>query len=374
MPGERVSVRLGQQRRDFVRGSAVAVLVPSPHRVAPPCPETGRGCGGCQWQHITPAEQHRLKVTIVIDALRRLARIPDPPVSIGRVGAVPASGYRTTLRLAVDDQGRACFRRRRGHDLVAVDGCVVAHRRLVPLITEARYPGAREVLLRAGARTGDRLVLARTSSPPQGLDADVRVATGPGDRWAEEVAGRRWEMSATSFFQSGPDAADALTEAVDRAVGADLADGGRLIDCYAGVGLLGGVLAARRQGIRLTAVESSGLAAADAAGNLSDLDAQVLHGQVADMGERFGPVDVIVADPARTGLGRSATSVVAGAGAALIVLVSCDPASLARDAGLLRDGGYDLEGVEVLDLFPHTFHVETVARFRRRDSFPRLHR
>lgn len=368
LPGERVSVRVMQERRDFLRASLADVLEASPHRVLPPCPEVARGCGGCQWQHVTPAEQHRLKSTIAVDALRRLARLDDVPVTMGPVGEVPASGYRTTLRLAVDADGRAGFRRRHGHEGVAVSGCVIAHPMLVPLIVGARYPGAREVVLRAGARTGDRLVMAGTSSPPEGLDAGVIVASGPQTRLTEEAAGRRWQISATSFFQSGPEAAEALADAVDRALGDGVPAGGRLVDCYGGVGLLGGVLAARRPGIRLVVVESSRLAAADAARNLVDLDAEVVHGQVAEVVARLGPVDAIVADPARSGLGRSAARALASAGAPLLVLVSCDPASLARDAVLLGALGYDLASVEVLDLFPHTFHVETIARFRPRAS------
>jgi len=172
-------------------------------------------------------------------------------------------------------------------------------------------------------------------------------------------------VSAASFFQSGPAAAEALVRAVSDAVAGDLGSGARIIDLYAGVGVLGGALAAGCESAALVAVESSKAAAGDAAHNLADLDARVVIGEVAVAAQSFGLVpDVVIADPARSGLGRSAVTAVASLGAPIAVLVSCDPASLARDAALLGAHGYRLDRVEVVDAFPSTFHVETVSRFR----------
>jgi tRNA/tmRNA/rRNA uracil-C5-methylase (TrmA/RlmC/RlmD family) len=165
-------------------------------------------------------------------------------------------------------------------------------------------------------------------------------------------------VSAGSFFQSGPAAAGAIAEAVAAAAGGGIA---RIADLYAGVGLLGGVMAARH-GAELVAVESGRSAAADARHNLRDLGARVINAQVARAAP-LGPADLVIADPPRTGLGPAAVSGVAAIGAPVVVLVSCDPASLARDAGLLGAAGYRLEGVQVVDAFPGTFHVEAVSRF-----------
>jgi 23S rRNA (uracil1939-C5)-methyltransferase len=185
----------------------------------------------------------------------------------------------------------------------------------------------------------------------------------------ELVAARRWRVSAGSFFQSGPDAAEVLIGSVVRALGDALGGGGHLVDAYCGVGLLGGaVVAAAPAGLRLTAVESQQTAVADAAANLADLDARVVRAEVADAaawraGGSDAVVDAVVADPARPGLGRSAAAAVSECRAPVVVLVSCDPASLARDTTLLAGHGYALTRAEVVDLFPHTFHVETVSRF-----------
>lgn len=117
--------------------------------------------------------------------------------------------------------------------------------------------------------------------------------------------------------------------------------------------------------MRLECVESGHAAVEDALHNLKGFDAEVLEGDVSVWSTDVPPA-VIVADPARAGLGPEAVDALAGAAAPTIVLVSCDPASLGRDSRLLADRGYTLERVRVLDLFPHTSHVEAVARFTRR--------
>jgi 23S rRNA (uracil1939-C5)-methyltransferase len=189
----------------------------------------------------------------------------------------------------------------------------------------------------------------------------------------EEVAGARLRVSAGSFFQPGPVAAEALVGAVDEAIGGGLrgpgdptgsGSGGHLLDAYTGVGLFGAVLGARH-GARVTAVERSPSAAADARANLAGIDAHVLEIEVGRWRPRGAPVDVVVADPARSGLGRPGTTALARSAAPRLVLVSCDPASLARDSALLAQFGFSLSALWLVDAFPHTFHVETVARFDR---------
>lgn len=361
LPGERVRIEFTQQRKDFARARVIEVVDASPHRVDAPCPSVALGCGGCQWQHIDPAAQSALKRDIVADALRRIAHIPNPPLD-DEVGVAPPT--RTTLRLGVRaEDGRAGLRKRHAHDLVPIDGCLVAHPLLLDLLAESRFDGADEVTLRVGAATGDRLVMADPTAEGITTPDDVAVVTNdePHAAVREDVAGRRWQVSAASFFQPGPDAAELLVESVRAAAGPAQS----VLDAYAGVGLLGGVLEPER----LVAVESSSFAVADARVNLADLDAAVVEGEVADaLADVPRPeraFDVVIADPARPGLGRSAAGAVAAVGAPRLVLVSCDPASFARDVGLLRDLGYTLGSARVLDLFPHTFHVEVAASFER---------
>ncbi len=370
LPGETVEVRLVSERRDFARGEVRSVLDPSPERVIPPCPHARAGCGGCQWQHIDVVTQLHLKERIVSDALRRIAGDAAAGAEHLPAVALPAVGYRTTVRLAAIPgvgAGRLAYRRRRTQDLLVVDSCDVAHARLAELIATVEVRGWREVTLRVGVSGGQRLAVpARAVRRGPRLvrgPADLHVVDGDGGWITEDVAGRTWRVSARSFFQAGPVGAEALVAAVDDAVADALPPGGTLVDAYAGVGLLGGAVAAARSA-RLHSVESLAAAVADARHNLSDLDATVTCAEVGAW--RPPSADVVIADPARSGLGRPGAAALAATGAARIVLVSCDPASFARDTGLLVGAGYRLSSVRLVDLFPHTVHVETVSRFDRR--------
>ena len=368
LPDEVVVAEIVEDRHDFARARAIEVVTAASSRVEPSCPGVAAGCGGCQWQHVEPRAQLGYKVSIVVDALARIAHLRR--VAMTAPVSVVSSGYRTTARTGVSPTGRAGYRRRGGHEVIASDECTVAHPRLAELITRARYPGASQVVLRVGLAGGERV-----AAISGGRRADVQVPAGVvvveagrrGQRAAvhEDVGGRRWRISLDSFFQSGPAAAEVLSAAVDDAVGDALGPGGLLVDAYAGVGLLGGLVAGRRSA-RLVCIEQHRSAVADAVANLADLDASVVRTAVA----RWRPppadaVDVVVADPARPGLGRPGVTALSAAGAPRLVLVSCDPASLARDAALLHAAGYRLSRCQVLDLFPQTAHVEVVARFDR---------
>lgn len=372
LPGERVLARVTEERRDFARAIAVEVLEASPHRMAAPCPALAAGCGGCTWQHVDPRAQHRFKAEIVVDALRRIAHLADPPVPVAQPLVGPA--LRTTARLAVGPDGRSGHRpRSRPGDRVpgepvATGTCLVAHPRLEELVVDGRYPGSAEVLLRVGVASGERLARTGANAGAAQVPPDVVVAgTGGHASVHEEVAGRWFRISADSFFQSGPVAAEALVRAVSAAASDALGAGGHLVDAYAGVGLFASTLGSDR-GVAVTAIEHHPAAAADARVNLADLDARVVASEVGRWRPRRNDPRpaVIVADPSRPGLGRPGVAALAAAGAPRLVLVSCDPASLARDTRLLGAEGYTLSTLALVDAFPHTFHVETVSRFDRR--------
>jgi 23S rRNA (uracil1939-C5)-methyltransferase len=363
LPGERVLVEVDEERRDFARGHAVEVVDgASPDRVAPPCANVAAGCGGCGWQHVAPAGQLRLKEAIVADALRRVGGLGDrqlPPIST--IDAPAAQ--RTTLRLAVRD-GHPAFHRHRGRELVDATGCLVAHPLLTPLL-DATFGRARQVVLRASAATGERVAWCRPTARDVAVPAGVTVVDDRAVRRGhgaitEDVAGRRFRISPASFFQSGPVAAAALAGAVADAVPPGVAS---VADLYAGVGLFASVVGAAT-GAAVEAVELDPSAAADARVNLADLDATVVHGEVRAW-QPDRPAGAVVADPGRPGLAAHGVAAVARADAPVVVLVSCDPASLARDARLLSAVGYRLERVRLVDAFPHTPHVEAVSEFHR---------
>jgi 23S rRNA (uracil1939-C5)-methyltransferase len=375
LPDEVVRVEIVDAKRDFSRAAVLEIVEPSPHRVEPPCPYVAARCGGCGWQHIDSDEQRRLRRDIVIEALARLGGITGADVAIAPPSTV--AGFRTTVRMGVRADGRAAYRAARSNDLVAVDDCLVAH----PLVTSmlsARFPGAQEVVLRAGARTGDRMAWPTAdesgdrrrrgnarpnpAGAPIGLPDGVRV--GP-DAHVEEVVGdQRLRIGAGSFFQSSPEAAEGIARAVVGLGGDELAHARRVVDAYGGVGLLGAL--AVPAGAHLTSVELSPSACADARRNLVDRDAIVVESTVERWRPPPDPVDAVLADPSRTGLGREAVDVLCAIAAPTLVLVSCDAGALGRDAALLAERGYAFRRAEMVDAFPHTPHVEVVSRFERK--------
>ena len=337
LPAERVEVAILKAKKDFATAEVVRVIEASPHRREPPCIHFRNGCGGCQWQHATEDTQRAAKIAIVEESLRRLGHI-EVPVRDG--GSVDPWAYRTTIRVTGDEHHRPSYRCRGGNELVAVDSCLIAHERI-----------SKEL---AGLEVLDEFQL-RVSDTEGSLNSDVQF---------EEVCGLRFRVSASSFFQSGRQAAVLLAETVDSAVGDALVDGAALLDLYAGVGILGAVAASRRRDVKLTAVESSNVAVRDARKNLAQFNSQVVQTEVM----HFRPerhYDLVIADPARPGLGKAVVARLVAMAPSRIVLVSCDPASLARDARLLIDSGYRLASVTAIDLFPQTSHVEAVTVFDR---------
>jgi 23S rRNA (uracil1939-C5)-methyltransferase len=363
LPGEQVRAHVHERRRDFARATVLEVLRGAPGRTAPPCPFVPAGCGGCDWQHVAVADQRTLKAQIVADALRRQAHVE---LQVGLGPELPATGYRTTLR-GVARGGRFGFRRRASHDAVAVDPCLVAHPVVADLVADGRFPDG-EVVLRGGARTGERLVVVSGTDPgaasvPDGVRVVTDAALHGGARawYHEEAAGRTWRISARSFFQVGPESAEALVAEVAAAL--DGVDGDGLVDLFGGVGLFAGTLDAR--GAR-TLVEQSRSSVADARINLADRQVKVVRADVAHWGAARAAA--VVADPPRAGLGPKGVRAVVATGAERLALVSCDPAALGRDTRLLAEAGYALTSATLVDLFPHTSHVEVVSRFDRHPS------
>lgn len=366
LPGETVRVAVIEERAGFARGRLVEVVDASPLRVEAPCPAVLAGCGGCNWQHVQRSAQLELKRDIVLDSLRRIAKVDAPP-EIGLV-AIADDAQRTTVRAGVLG-GRAAFHKRHSDELVVGAGCLVAHPLVRQVLDEGRFPAATEVTVRAGAATGERMVV--TSPRRSGVRvpedvlvvSDQEVRTGHPAAVHERVAGRIWRVSALSFFQSGPAAAEALcATVVDMA--RRLTHGVTTVaDLYAGVGLLGGAVLAAGVGTRLVAVESDAFAVGDARSNLRDLPAVVVRREVAKWRAQESDVGLVIADPARTGLGKPGVATVVSTEAPQVVLVSCDPASFGRDSALLAENGYRLVHLSVVDVFPHTSHVEVVAGY-----------
>jgi tRNA/tmRNA/rRNA uracil-C5-methylase (TrmA/RlmC/RlmD family) len=351
LPGERVRAVVTEDRGgSFCRADAVAVLDASPDRVEPPCPYAGPGrCGGCDWQHATPAAQRELKAAVVREQLARLAKL-TVPVVVEELPGGPLR-WRTRVQYAVDAAGRVGLRRHRSHDVLPVDDCRIAAEPVVASgVTGTTWPGVTGLTVVAGY-DGETAVLEHR-------DKRTRRVLGR-NRLRERAAGREWTVRATGFWQVHPAAADALAAAVLAALDPRPAD--VALDLYGGAGLFAGVLAPRLG--HVTLVEADPDAAADATRNLAGLPAAVERGRVERVLDRLGfdRVDLVVLDPPRSGAGAAVTGRIAGLRPRAVAYVACDPAALARDLKTFAGHGYTLAGLRAFDLFPMTHHVECVA-------------
>jgi tRNA/tmRNA/rRNA uracil-C5-methylase (TrmA/RlmC/RlmD family) len=416
LPGETVLARITEVTSRLARAEAVEILAPSPDRVNPPCPHTGPGgCGGCDWQHATLPAQRSLKAAVIRQQLRRLAGL-DREIT---VEALPGDekpgdekqgaglGWRTRVQFAVRPDGVAGLRAHRSHEVIDVGECLIAHPGITDLgLPARRWPATSSVEALVATGSDERAVIISSARPGaargsarrgsvaegaagrgsaliDGITADaVLRRTGPSNRLtpmrgrtylSQRAAGRDWRVSAGAFWQVHPGAADMLTEAVMNAL--EPRPGDVALDLYCGAGLFAGVLAAAvGPGGTVAAVETDAAAVRDARHNLRQWPwARVHKGDVAAVLRRDGrpgaggaalpPARLVVADPPRSGLAREVIDYLSAAehGVARFAYVSCDPATLARDIGLLVARGWVLAGLRAFDAFPMTHHVECVA-------------
>jgi tRNA/tmRNA/rRNA uracil-C5-methylase (TrmA/RlmC/RlmD family) len=393
LPGETVMARITEVTSRLARAEAIEILTPSPDRVEPPCPYAGPGaCGGCDWQHATLPAQRDIKAAVIRQQLKRMAGL-DREVTVealpgdegpgdGKPGA--GLGWRTRVQYAVRPDGVAGLRGHRSHEVIPIDDCLIAHPAINDLgLTARRWPGTASVEALVAAGSGERAVVvtAKGSVPPDAApqaDAVLR-RTGAAGRGltplrgraylTQHAAGQDWRVSASAFWQVHPGAADALTAAVLTALGPRPGDS--VLDLYCGAGLFAGALAPAVGATgTVTGVESDPAAVRDARHNLRPWPwAQVHRGDVAVVLRRDHPeARLVVADPPRAGLAREVIDYlgadrddVNGGSADRFAYVSCDPATLARDIGLLVARGWTLADLRAFDAFPMTHHVECVA-------------
>lgn len=349
IPGEKVRVALERRAKGLWFGRAIEVLEASPERVEPRCRYYGV-CGGCQWQHIDYDAQLRLKTKIVVDQMRKVGRFSEPPVLETTPSPAPYF-YRNQIRLTVNSEGNPGFARRRSHEQVDIEECVVAqpgiNRRLAKLQGKAP-PGP--ISLRASQVTGETLL------EHEGGEEQV---------YHEEVGGRRFRISGQSFFQINTHTAEIIVEETRKRL--ELSSEDRLLDVYAGVGLFAAILGSEVS--EVVAIEESASAVRDAMLNTLHLtNARFYQGKAEGVlaSLKGRPFDAAIVDPPRAGLKPPVIDYLLRKPAGRLVYVSCDPSTLARDLRLLAEGGYELVDVQPIDQFPQTYHVECVAGLRWR--------
>jgi 23S rRNA (uracil1939-C5)-methyltransferase len=373
LPGERVRIQIVEEREHFARGSLLEVLSPAPQRVGARCPHFGK-CGGCHYQHVAYADQLVLKAGILRDQLVRIGRLQDPPVA-PMVASDQPWNYRNQIQFHLTNEGKLGFVGTARETLV-IKECHLPEasiNALWPQLAISPDANVERVSLRAGTDAGLMLVLYSDTSTLPEIETeatlsvahvcaeDVLVQAGD-DHILLEVMGRDFRVSPTSFFQVNLSVAAMMIQEVLEYM-PQSAD--TLVDAYCGVGLFSAFLASRCR--RLIGIEASAAACDDFAANLDEFEnVELYEGAVEDVlpGLDIRP-EAVVVDPPRTGLERQALDAITRMAPRLLVYVSCDPATLARDAGRLVNGGYRLDAVIPFDMFPQTYHIESIAVFKR---------
>ena len=378
IPGERIRARIIDDRGRFAFAEAVEILEPSPHRVTPRCPHFGPGlCGGCQLQHIDYAGQLTFKRDVVIDQLRRIGGIQNPVVH-PTIPSPDEWAYRNHTTFHVDEAGSLCYVGTDSTALIPIEVCPIIRPELLDLFHELDFeetPEINRVRLQIGSG-GDLMVILSTSdddAPDLEVTMPVSINLLLSDNEPVNligasnviytVRGRPFRVTAGGFFQVNLPQAEAL---VDRVLDKLALQGTEtVLDLYAGVGLFTAFIAERAS--LVTSIESYPPAVTDADENLADLDnVDLIEGTVEDvLPELAETYDAVVVDPPRTGLEPRVIDVLEALSPRTIVYVSCEPATLARDAKRLAAKGYRLVDVQPVDMFPQTFHIECVAHFVR---------
>ena len=365
LPGERVRARARQEKPGLVRADVIEILRAAPERVAAPCPYFGR-CGGCQYQHAPYEYQLALKRQILEEELRRLGKI-EPPGQIATIAGEPWA-YRNRAQLHIED-GRLGYREARSHNLCAIDQCPISSPKinetiavLTRMSSDRRWPRfvhSMEIF------TDERHVQLNV------LATDRPVARRFFDWCAEEISGfasgaldyeGRFRVSSNSFFQVNRFLIDQLAEAATGDSRGETA-----LELYAGVGLFSLPLA-RKFGA-VTAVESGAGAARDLQFNaeragLTNIKAEQRTAEEFLHGLERAP-DFVLLDPPRAGIGKTVVRRLAELQPPRVTIVACDPATLARDLAALIAAGFKLGRLTLVDMFPQTFHLETVAELVR---------
>ncbi len=392
LPGEIVRAEIVEDKARFARARLLEVITPAPERSVPLCPHhfnlhppegyeshtlTG-ACGGCQLQHLAYAAQLRFKQQAVAEQFRRLGGFAQAPVRPTLASPAPFY-YRNHAQFSLTPAGELGFRAAHSHRVVPIRECHQIEPVLGALFRHIQVEPEQaaeleRVTLRAGAEA-EALAVFETGQGAPDLELDLPVsaallrpdgasmALAGSDALTLDVRGRAFRVSAGSFFQVNTPMAARLVDLVLEALA--LTGSESVLDVYCGVGLFTAFIAPLAA--RVVGVEAYGPAVDDAAANLDEFDNIDLYQAPAEdvLPALAGRFDAAVLDPPRAGCAPPVLDALAALDLARIVYVSCDAATLARDARRLVSAGYTLHWVQPLDMFPQTYHVECLALFTR---------
>jgi len=375
LPGERVRVRLMEEKKNFARGEIVEILETSPDRIDAKCKHFGE-CGGCHYQNLPYEKQLQAKKDILVDQLKRIGKIEDPPVKL-MVGCPNPWDYRNHVQFSLDDDGNLGFQMSNSNKTIPITECHLPEASINDFWHQLEFePGTNieRVSVRAGNNDDLMLMLESESPEPPELEIEAGISVvhvyeehtvviAGNDHVVIRVLGRDFKVSAASFFQVNTVMAGKMIEYILARLPVSIST--VLLDVYCGVGLFSAFLAPKCKAV--IGIESSESSCEDFTVNLDEFDnVELYDGVVEDVIPYLeAKSDIVLVDPPRAGLDKVVVDGILKLKPSFIAYVSCDPSTLARDAARLIKGGYRLKEVTPFDLFPQTYHIESISIFEQ---------
>lgn len=374
LPGETVRARSLYEKRGFSRASLLEVLAPAPERISPKCAHFGV-CGGCHYQMLPYRDQLKLKETVLRDQLARIAKILNPPVG-AMIPSPDEWNYRNHIQFHLTESGQLGFIASDDPQaVIPINECHLPEASINTLWPQLQFEAGTS-LERISLRAGDELMLSLESDSPETPAAEIEAGISvthlhkdhsvvlAGDGYTlMNILGRPFRVSAGAFFQVNTPVAAKMVEYLLGNL--RVSPTTTLLDVYCGVGLFSAFFAPKVR--QVIAIESSPIACNDFAVNLDEFDNVTLYEAPAEhvLPQLDQRADVMIVDPPRAGLDKRVMDAILTQKPGFLAYISCDPSTLARDAARFLAGGYTLLQVTPFDMFPQTYHIESISIFER---------
>ncbi len=375
LPGERVSVRLTDEKKNFARGEIVEILQASPDRIEAQCRHFGE-CGGCHYQNLSYDKQLTAKTEILIDQLKRIGKIENPPVK-PMVASPDPWNYRNHVQFSLDRDGKLGFQKSNSNRVIPITECHLPESAINDFWPQLEFEpetNIERVSLRAGVDDDLLMVLESESPEPPELEIEAgisiahvyeenTVVIAGHDHIITRVLDRDFKVSAASFFQVNTAMAEKMVQHLLACL--PVSQSTTLLDVYCGAGLFSAFFAPKCKTV--IGIESSESSCEDFAVNLDEFDNVELYEGFAEEILQHLEIqpDIVLVDPPRAGLDKQVIDGIFNLNPQMIAYVSCDPSTLARDAARLINAGYKLKEVTPFDLFPQTYHIESISLFEK---------
>ncbi len=376
LPGELVRVELTEDKKNFARGKIIEVIQSAPERIQPKCKHFVQ-CGGCHYQNLSYENQLKAKTEILIDQLKRIGKIENPPMK-PMVASPLEWNYRNNMQFHLTAEGKLGFINSKGNSAFPIEECYLPETSIDSFWRELQFESNKDVervSLRAGQ--DEELMAILESENPEApeleIEADVSVVhlfeehpvvIAGRDHFIVNILGKDFRVSAASFFQVNTKMAEKMVAHLLTCL--PVSTSTTLLDVYCGVGLFSKFFAPKCE--KVIGIESSASACEDFTINLDEFDNVELYEGIAEeilpaLAGRLDSAAYAIVDPPRAGIERHALDALLDIKPQIIAYVSCDPSTLARDAAKLINGGYRLTEANPFDLFPQTYHIESISIF-----------